>query len=253
MISCILRIVSIDLKESVALRTLNQIAFIFIILSYNSLPVYIYIISHALIKCTIFMCAGSIIHQSYSYQDLRVLSSSPRNFTFILLIRSSLILLGACPTILYLSKHILLEYRSRGSLLSQLLNLCLIYTNCYLIRLLLILNIPKAVLVDRSNKNLIVLSVIYLRILYLIIRNFYDLFIPIFRSIRSNRTILLFISLFYAGLNNNNCCTSSYSLSESLIVIVCLGINHLQIIICKIERMIRINTFIFKESTKLGL
>lgn len=60
-----------DIKKIIALSTLSQIAIIIFALRINiSATAFAHLIIHALFKSTIFLCAGTIIHES-SYQDIR--------------------------------------------------------------------------------------------------------------------------------------------------------------------------------------
>lgn len=64
-----------DLKKIVALSTLRQLGLIVGILGigYYQLA-YFHLLTHALFKALLFMCAGSIIHRAKGYQDLRLIS-----------------------------------------------------------------------------------------------------------------------------------------------------------------------------------
>lgn len=64
-----------DLKKIIALSTLSQIAIIIFAISLNSLNrAFFHLISHALFKSIIFLCAGVIIH-NFIYQDIRFIRS----------------------------------------------------------------------------------------------------------------------------------------------------------------------------------
>lgn len=66
-----------DLKKIVALSTLRQLGLIIRILGlgYSQLA-FFHLLTHALFKALLFMCAGSIIHRIKNYQDLRVISGA---------------------------------------------------------------------------------------------------------------------------------------------------------------------------------
>lgn len=62
-----------DIKKIIALSTLRQIAIIIFALRINIITVaFAHLIIHALFKSTMFLCAGTIIHES-TYQDIRIM------------------------------------------------------------------------------------------------------------------------------------------------------------------------------------
>lgn len=84
-----------DIKKIIALSTLRQIAIIIFAISLNSInSAYFHLISHALFKSIIFLCAGILIH-NFIYQDIRhigsIFMSSPIPLTIIGISNLSLI------------------------------------------------------------------------------------------------------------------------------------------------------------------
>nr|YP_010962593.1 NADH dehydrogenase subunit 5 [Euphausia crystallorophias]WNI01995.1 NADH dehydrogenase subunit 5 [Euphausia crystallorophias] len=65
-----------DLKKIIALSTLSQLGVMMSILSlgYANLA-FFHLLSHALFKALLFMCAGAVIHNMKDYQDIRVMGS----------------------------------------------------------------------------------------------------------------------------------------------------------------------------------
>ena len=63
-----------DLKKIIALSTLSQLGVIMRILSlgYANLA-FFHLLSHALFKALLFICAGAVIHNMKDYQDIRVM------------------------------------------------------------------------------------------------------------------------------------------------------------------------------------
>nr|QHN56411.1 NADH dehydrogenase subunit 5 [Megaselia spiracularis] len=63
-----------DLKKIIALSTLSQLGLMMSILSmgYYKLA-FFHLLTHALFKALLFMCAGSIIHNMNNFQDIRVM------------------------------------------------------------------------------------------------------------------------------------------------------------------------------------
>ena len=63
-----------DLKKIIALSTLRQLGVIFIALGLNSPAIaFFHLITHALFKALLFVCAGTIIHSSQNNQDIRII------------------------------------------------------------------------------------------------------------------------------------------------------------------------------------
>jgi len=63
-----------DLKKIIALSTLSQLGLIIMILSigYRKLA-FFHLLTHAIFKALLFMCAGSIIHNIINRQDIRII------------------------------------------------------------------------------------------------------------------------------------------------------------------------------------
>nr|YP_009532943.1 NADH dehydrogenase subunit 5 [Euclimacia badia]AYG51278.1 NADH dehydrogenase subunit 5 [Euclimacia badia] len=66
-----------DLKKIIALSTLSQLGLMMSILSmgYPKMA-FFHLLTHALFKALLFMCAGSIIHNMKNNQDIRIMGSS---------------------------------------------------------------------------------------------------------------------------------------------------------------------------------
>lgn len=65
-----------DLKKVIALSTLSQLGLIIISLSLGFVNLaYFHLLTHALFKALLFMCAGAIIHASGESQDVRFIGS----------------------------------------------------------------------------------------------------------------------------------------------------------------------------------
>nr|QTX96604.1 NADH dehydrogenase subunit 5 [Macrobrachium rosenbergii]QTX96617.1 NADH dehydrogenase subunit 5 [Macrobrachium rosenbergii]UPO69326.1 NADH dehydrogenase subunit 5 [Macrobrachium rosenbergii]UVU21267.1 NADH dehydrogenase subunit 5 [Macrobrachium rosenbergii] len=63
-----------DLKKIIALSTLSQLGVMITILSLGwSTLAFFHLLTHALFKALLFMCAGSIIHSVGDYQDIRMM------------------------------------------------------------------------------------------------------------------------------------------------------------------------------------
>nr|QGA73984.1 NADH dehydrogenase subunit 5 [Chrysomela populi] len=65
-----------DLKKIIALSTLSQLGLMMSILSLGSYKLaFFHLLTHALFKALLFMCAGSIIHNMNNCQDIRYMGS----------------------------------------------------------------------------------------------------------------------------------------------------------------------------------
>nr|YP_010730238.1 NADH dehydrogenase subunit 5 [Biomeigenia flava]WEG23053.1 NADH dehydrogenase subunit 5 [Biomeigenia flava] len=65
-----------DLKKIIALSTLSQLGLMMSILSMNYYKLaFFHLLTHALFKALIFMCAGAIIHNMNNSQDIRLMGS----------------------------------------------------------------------------------------------------------------------------------------------------------------------------------
>nr|QOL00914.1 NADH dehydrogenase subunit 5 [Chorthippus maritimus huabeiensis] len=110
-----------DLKSIIALSTLSQLGLMMSILSMGYLNLaFFHLLSHALFKALLFMCAGSMIHNLKDSQDIRFMGSIV-NFmplTSICLNVSSLSLCGIPFLAGFYSKDLILEM------------VCLSWINC---------------------------------------------------------------------------------------------------------------------------
>nr|YP_010582838.1 NADH dehydrogenase subunit 5 [Psychoda alternata]AQX36173.1 NADH dehydrogenase subunit 5 [Psychoda alternata] len=65
-----------DLKKIIALSTLSQLGLMMSILSMGFVKIaFFHLLTHALFKALLFMCAGVIIHSMKNFQDIRVMGS----------------------------------------------------------------------------------------------------------------------------------------------------------------------------------
>lgn len=63
----------IDLKKIIALSTLRQLGLIIRILSLGFIKLaFFHLLTHALFKALLFLCAGIFIHRLINFQDIRV-------------------------------------------------------------------------------------------------------------------------------------------------------------------------------------
>lgn len=65
-----------DFKKVIALSTLSQLGIIIIIIGLGQPSVaFFHLITHALFKALLFICAGTIIHSRQNNQDLRIIGA----------------------------------------------------------------------------------------------------------------------------------------------------------------------------------
>nr|AOY39910.1 NADH dehydrogenase subunit 5 [Curculionidae sp. BMNH 1039956] len=76
--------VEFDLKKIIALSTLSQLGLMIsvLVLGDSSLA-FFHLLTHALFKALLFMCAGVIIHSMCNIQDIRMMGGMLNNFPFV--------------------------------------------------------------------------------------------------------------------------------------------------------------------------
>lgn len=108
----------IDLKKIIALSTLRQLGVIMISLSLGLTELaYFHLLTHALFKSLLFLCAGVFIHGSQDNQDIRLLGGLIRGapFTGVCFLGCSLALCGFPFISGFYSKDTILEvYMGQG-------------------------------------------------------------------------------------------------------------------------------------------
>nr|YP_010021606.1 NADH dehydrogenase subunit 5 [Pnyxia scabiei]QOL10547.1 NADH dehydrogenase subunit 5 [Pnyxia scabiei] len=108
-----------DLKKIIALSTLSQLGLMMMILSmgYPKLA-FFHLLTHAMFKALLFMCAGAIIHNLMDFQDIRFMgaisSGMPLTSTFFNI--ANLALSGAPFLAGFYSKDLILELSCFSSL-----------------------------------------------------------------------------------------------------------------------------------------
>ncbi|XKL68690.1 hypothetical protein PGB90_006459 [Kerria lacca] len=101
-----------DIKKLIALSTLNNIRFIFILLVYNIyIYIFIYILIHALFKRLIFFCIGIFLFNNFDIQDIRLLGIIYYYIplSIYLFFISKIIMLGMIYLRLFYCKDLLLD------------------------------------------------------------------------------------------------------------------------------------------------
>nr|YP_010286573.1 NADH dehydrogenase subunit 5 [Chlorophanus auripes]UKT60163.1 NADH dehydrogenase subunit 5 [Chlorophanus auripes] len=106
-----------DLKKIIALSTLSQLGLMIAILSLGSKELaFFHLLTHALFKALLFMCAGMIIHNLGNCQDIRYMGSMVNSmpFTCMLFNICNLSLCGLPFLSGFYSKDLVVEFMSMG-------------------------------------------------------------------------------------------------------------------------------------------
>lgn len=141
LIAGMIAIAEIDIKKIIALRTLRQLGVIIFSLSAN-IPdlAFLHLITHALFKACLFICAGNLIHIHHHSQDLRLIgNSNPQSPVTARCITVANLALCALPFIAgFYSKDVIIESsfaRGINILVFSIILLATFLTAAYSIRL----------------------------------------------------------------------------------------------------------------------
>lgn len=133
--SLIKAVISSDIKSIIALSTISQLSYMFIVLLINPLFTLYHIIIHSLFKSLLFILTGSLIHFNLNYQIIYKMKLSI-NFILILFILSLLVLVFSLSKELIINTILINLYYS---IIYLLLIIYSLFTILYSIRLILIL------------------------------------------------------------------------------------------------------------------
>lgn len=131
-----------DLKKVIALSTLRQLGLIIIILSLGKIDLsFFHLITHALFKAILFLCAGFIIHRRLGNQDIRFIGSFYLSNPFIgVAFRLANMSLFGIPFLSgFYSKDLILEYiyiSRRGFFFLIIIILSTVCTTIYSLRVI---------------------------------------------------------------------------------------------------------------------
>lgn len=140
-ISGAIAIVENDLKKIIALSTLRQLGLIIIILRIGAkIAAFYHLLTHAVFKSILFICAGGVIHLMVNNQDIRLLGNMNEiaPYTIIGIYISNMSLCGAPFIAGFYSKDYIIEivYSFNVNLLIlSLIILSLVFTVVYSVRL----------------------------------------------------------------------------------------------------------------------
>ncbi len=157
--------VEADLKKIIALSTLSQLGVIIARISLN-LPnlAFFHLITHAIFKALLFVCAGSLIHLHHHSQDLRQIGNTTNQIplTISCLLAANIALCGLPFIAGFYSKDIIIEiciFNQTNWIIIFIFILATIITAAYSMRLLstaLISNnisLPIQYISDNNNSN----------------------------------------------------------------------------------------------------
>nr|ANS72667.1 NADH dehydrogenase subunit 5 [Spongicola levigatus] len=131
-----------DLKKIIALSTLSQLGVMMGILALGRVDLaFFHLLSHALFKALLFMCAGSVIHSVKDYQDIRCMGSLTKQMplTVMCMNLANLSLCGTPFLAGFYSKDLILEVIFMSSTNMLIFGLFVFSTGltvCYTFRLI---------------------------------------------------------------------------------------------------------------------
>uniref|UniRef100_A0AAU6QDT9 NADH:ubiquinone reductase (H(+)-translocating) n=1 Tax=Laelaps sp. TaxID=3081785 RepID=A0AAU6QDT9_9ACAR len=134
-----------DMKKIIALSTLSQLGVMMLILSTKNFELaFFHLLTHAMFKASLFLCAGAIIHSSLNWQDIRHISLmfklSPSISSCLLI--TNLSLMGFPFLSGFYSKDLILEYMyicNNSFIMLILIILSTMLTSTYSLRLLIMM------------------------------------------------------------------------------------------------------------------
>lgn len=200
-----------DLKKIIALSTLSQLGLIIIILRLRFKYIAFYhLLTHAIFKSMLFICAGIIIHSIINNQDIRLYGNLKDKipFTFIRFYIGRLALCGIPFISGFYSKDIIIELiliNKVNIFILIIILLSLIFTVSYTVRLIFYIfyrnikfysynNIKENRLINKSIIILIILRIIIGRIInWIFFFDFYILYLSVIKK-------LLIIGLCIIGI-----------------------------------------------------
>lgn len=158
-------IVETDLKKIIALSTLRQLGVIIARISLG-LPAlaFFHLITHAIFKALLFVCAGSLIHLHHHRQDLRQIGNTTNQLPLTIgcLLAANIALCGLPFIAGFYSKDIIIEiclFNQSNTVILSIFLIATIITAAYSIRLIstaLISNnisLPIQYITDNSSSN----------------------------------------------------------------------------------------------------
>nr|ALO77287.1 NADH deshydrogenase subunit 5 [Scraptia sp. SCR02] len=148
-----------DLKKIIALSTLSQLGLMMSILALGGYKLaFFHLLTHALFKALLFMCAGNVIHNMNNCQDIRYMGglifSMPLTCMFLNI--SNLALCGLPFLSGFYSKDLIVEFMSMNSLnlfIYLVFYISIGLTVCYSFRLIYYLMLGEMNLISLNNNS----------------------------------------------------------------------------------------------------
>nr|YP_010341295.1 NADH dehydrogenase subunit 5 [Stenamma impar]UNZ99549.1 NADH dehydrogenase subunit 5 [Stenamma impar] len=175
----LMALVENDLKKIIALSTLGQLGLMMMILSVSGgqLVAYYHLLTHAIFKSMLFMCAGVIIHLMLNNQDIRLLGSLNEviPFTMMSFYISSMALSGFPFMAGFYSKDLIMEviYSSQiNSFMLGVIIISLMLTVAYSVRLfyyLFFMNMKFYSFMSKGEDTMMSVSMMVLMVLSVVV------------------------------------------------------------------------------------
>nr|YP_010341321.1 NADH dehydrogenase subunit 5 [Stenamma muralla]UNZ99575.1 NADH dehydrogenase subunit 5 [Stenamma muralla] len=209
--SGLVALVENDLKKIIALSTLSQLGLMMLVLSLGlSNLAYYHLLTHAIFKSLLFMCAGIIIHSMMNNQDIRLVGNLNEMFPFTMMsfYISSLALVGFPFMAGFYSKDQIMEmiYSLKINIfMLSMIVMSLMFTVVYSFRLYYYLffnNMKFYSYMGVSEKMMIKSSMVILNILSITIGSCLNwlFFFDGYSSFLSNKIKMLTISACIVGI-----------------------------------------------------
>nr|ALO70994.1 NADH deshydrogenase subunit 5 [Pselaphinae sp. 4 EF-2015] len=253
-----------DLKKIIALSTLSQLGLMFSILSLGEYNLaFFHLLTHALFKATLFMCAGSMIHSYLNCQDIRFMGGLIylMPLTSCIFIISNLSLCGLPFLSGFYSKDLILEVISMSYLNFYIYLIYFIstgFTVSYTFRLIYYLMIgdmnfysimmlkDSSIIMMKSMLGLIFLIIMGGSILmWMMLMIPYYICLPLLMKLMTLIVVILGvylgyeISLFFLNYKLkvmiNKKMSIYFSLMWNMPIILTLGVNYYFLILSKIN------------------
>nr|WHL46311.1 NADH dehydrogenase subunit 5 [Echinolaelaps echidninus] len=198
-----------DMKKIIALSTLSQLGVMMMILSTKNFELALFhLLTHAMFKACLFLCAGAIIHSSSNWQDIRQISLMMKLSPSISssLIITNLSLMGLPFLSGFYSKDLILEfmYFSNNSILFLILIIIsTMLTSFYSLRMLYFIfkNFNMNFLSNFHDNKFINTPIMFMSFMVILLGNFLNwiMFInPLFLNFYFSTKIINFLIIIFS-------------------------------------------------------
>lgn len=168
-------IIECDIKKIIALSTLSQLGVIMVSLSYGNQSLTLFhLLTHAIFKALLFICAGTLIHTHHHSQDLRLIGATSNQLplTTSCLLIANISLIGSPFLRGFYSKDIIIEqaiFNPSNLITLTILITATILTSAYSIRFIIaviwspLLSQPIGYLNDKDESCSIPISLLTIK------------------------------------------------------------------------------------------